>query len=51
MKSRFLQLFEFSPDAMVIVDRSGLIHQANSHAEELFGYGRDQLRGEPVHTQ
>jgi len=50
MKSRFIQLFELSPEAMVIVDRTGQIHQANKQAEELFGYGRDQLRGESVHT-
>jgi len=50
MKSRFLQLFECSPDAMVMVDRSGQIHQANSQAEELFGYGHDQMRGESVQT-
>jgi PAS domain S-box-containing protein len=50
MKSRFLQLFECSPDAMVLVDRAGQIHQANSQAEDLFGYGRDQMRGESVQT-
>jgi PAS domain S-box-containing protein len=50
MKSRFIQLFELSPDAMVIVDRTGQIHQANRRAEQLFGYGRDQLRGESVQT-
>jgi PAS domain S-box-containing protein len=50
MKSRFLQLFEHYPDAMVIVDRAGQIHQANSQAEELFGYHHDELRGESVET-
>lgn len=50
MKSRFLQLFEHYPDAMVIVDRAGQIHQANSQAEELFGYDHDKLRGESVDT-
>jgi PAS domain S-box-containing protein len=50
MKSRFVQLFEYSPDAMVIVDRAGHIHEANSQAEELFGYGHDQLRGASVET-
>src|SRR5215469_5736634 len=50
MKSRFLQLFEHYPDAMVIVDRTGQIHQANSQAEELFGYDHNKLRGESVHT-
>lgn len=50
MKSRFLQLFEFSPDAMVMVDREGQINKVNSQAEELFGYGRDQLLGESLRT-
>jgi PAS domain S-box-containing protein len=50
MKSRFLQLFEHYPDAMVIVDRAGQIHQANSQAETLFGYAHDKLRGESVQT-
>ena len=50
MKSRFLQLFELYPDAMVIVDRAGQIHQANSQAEELFGYEHHKLRGESVQT-
>jgi len=35
---------------MVIVDRTGHIDQANTQAEELFGYGREQLRGESVQT-
>lgn len=50
MKSRFLQLFEHYPDAMVMVDRAGQIYRANSRAEELFGYGHDQLRGASVQT-
>lgn len=50
MKSRFLQLFERYPGAMVIVDRAGQIHQANSQAEQLFGYAHDKLRGESVRT-
>jgi PAS domain S-box-containing protein len=50
MKSRFLQLFEFSPDAMVMVDREGQINKVNSQAEVLFGYGRDQLLGESLRT-
>lgn len=50
MKSRFLQLFERYPGAMVIVDRAGQIHQANSQAEQLFGYTHDKLRGESVRT-
>src|SRR5262245_44743152 len=50
MKSRFLQLFDSSPEAMVIVDSAGQIHDANNNAEELFGYGRQRMRGQSVHT-
>ena len=48
MKSRFRQLFDSSPDAMVLVDAGGQIRLANARAESLFGYGRDQLHGELV---
>jgi PAS domain S-box-containing protein len=50
MKSRFLQLVDSSPDAMLTVDPAGQIYRANAHAESLFGYGRDQMHGEFVHT-
>ena len=50
MISRFRQLFESSPDAMVIVDRTGKISAANARAESLFGYPRDQLRGKFAQT-
>ena len=48
MKSRFRQLFEASPDAMVIVDQAGQIRQANAPAESLFGYRPGGLRGQDV---
>jgi PAS domain S-box-containing protein len=48
VKSRFRQLFESSPDAMVIVDRAGRIRQANAQAESLFGYPQGELRGQEV---
>jgi PAS domain S-box-containing protein len=50
MKIQFRQLFERSPDAMLIVDRAGKITEANAQAECLFGYARNQLRGELVQT-
>src|SRR5258708_19202897 len=50
MKIQFRQLFERSPDAMLIVDRAGQITEANAQAESLFGYARDQLRDESVQT-
>jgi PAS domain S-box-containing protein len=50
MKTRFQQLFESSPDPMLIVDRAGQISQANAQAESLFGYGRGHLHGESAKT-
>ncbi len=44
------QLLEFVPDAMVIVDKDGMIVLVNSQAEKLFGYSREELLGEPVET-
>ncbi len=41
-------LLEAAPDAILGVDRSGAIALANLRVEELFGYGRDELVGEPV---
>jgi PAS domain S-box-containing protein len=38
-------LFEYAPDGIVAVDRTGHIVQANLQAEAMFGYGRNELRG------
>jgi PAS domain S-box-containing protein len=42
------KLLEALPDAVVAVDRDGTIVQANSQAQELFGYERDELVGQKV---
>jgi len=39
---------EASPSAMVLVDARGSILLVNSQTERLFGYGRDELIGQPV---
>ena len=36
------------PDALVAVNHEGLILQANSHTEKLFGYSREELLNQPV---
>jgi PAS domain S-box-containing protein len=44
----FTGLLEAAPDAMVCVDAGGRIALVNAQAERLFGYGREDLIGEPV---
>src|SRR5512147_1992212 len=39
----FEGLFEFAPDAIIVVDREGRIVQANRQVERMFGYGREEL--------
>ena len=41
-------LLETLPDAIVAVDRNGIIVQVNSQAQELFGYERAELIGQKV---
>jgi PAS domain S-box-containing protein len=45
---RFHDLFEFSPDAIVMTDRSGTIRLVNRKAEAMFGWSRDELVGQSV---
>jgi diguanylate cyclase (GGDEF)-like protein/PAS domain S-box-containing protein len=43
-------ILENLPDAVVAADRQGRIVFVNALAEELFGYPRGELIGQPVHT-
>ena len=45
---RFAWLLEAAPDAMVCVDADGAIVLVNAQTERLFGYGREELIGQPV---
>ena len=45
---RFRSLFEFSPDAIVVVDQAGRIAELNAQVEKVFGYQRAELVGQAV---
>jgi PAS domain S-box-containing protein len=47
-KAMYHGLFEFAPDAILVVNADGDIVQANAQAGRLFGYGRDEILGKPV---
>jgi len=44
----FRSLFDFAPDAIIVVNNKGLILQANAQAEKIFGYTVKELIGKPV---
>lgn len=46
----FQNLFEFSPDAIVVTDGNGRITNVNSQVERIFGYTRTELLGLAVET-
>jgi two-component system, chemotaxis family, sensor kinase CheA len=41
-----LSLLRFSPDALLVVDQTGVIVMVNEQAEALFGYAHDELVGQ-----
>ncbi|CAK2213537.1 Phosphorelay protein LuxU [Vibrio crassostreae] len=45
---RFSDIFEFAPDAMLMIERDGGITQANSHAEVVFGWRKEAIKGQPI---
>jgi PAS domain S-box-containing protein len=47
-ESRFRELLEAAPDAIIEVNSEGQIVLVNAAAEEIFGYGRDQLLRQQV---
>jgi len=48
LQTRFREVLEAAPDAIVLVDSSGRITLVNSEAERLFGYTRGELLGQLV---
>jgi PAS domain S-box-containing protein len=43
-----LEILESVPDALVIADEQGIVTYANCSAEQLFGYKRAELVGQPI---
>ncbi len=44
----FQSLFDFAPDAIIVVNNKGFILQANAQAGKIFGYVKKELIGKPV---
>jgi PAS domain S-box-containing protein len=44
----FQQLFESMPDPVISINREGAIVRINSQAEQVFGYNREEMLGQPV---
>jgi len=47
-EEQFRMAVESSPNAMVMIDESGLIVLINQETERLFGYARGELMGKPI---
>lgn len=47
-EQKFKALLESAPDAMVIIDKKGIITLINAQTERLFGYNRTELYGNTI---
>ena len=47
-EQRFRLVVDAAPNAMVMIDRAGIIVMVNTQAERAFGYSRTELVGQPV---
>ncbi|MCF8304724.1 MAG: PAS domain S-box protein [Bacteroidales bacterium] len=48
IRKAFQSIIETTVDAFIIINQDGIIDQANSAAETMFGYGRGELQGQNV---
>jgi PAS domain S-box-containing protein len=44
----FRDLVDAAPDGMIVCDQAGRIVLVNAESERMFGYGRDELIGQPI---
>ena len=44
----YQRIFEYTPDALLVVDQAGNITLVNAQAETLFGYDRGEMIGQPI---
>ena len=49
-KDEFREFFDRMPDAVIIIDRKGVLLEASNMAEELSGYSKEELLGKNVIT-
>lgn len=47
---KFTHIFEFAPDAQLLVDSDGVIQLVNEQCEKTFGYSRTELIGQKIET-
>lgn len=47
-EERFRRVVESAPSAMVMIDPAGRIEMVNAQSEELFGYPREEMLGQPI---
>jgi len=47
-EKKFRAFLEAAPDAIVVIDREGIIVIVNTLTEKMFGYSREELLGHPV---